>query len=112
MLSTCYSFHILTKIEFSRQIIEKIIKFNEIWSSGSRLGVSIFSNSPLQQVGIDFLMGLRWMIYGFVIRDALYFVKVLKKEALNVLETSTNIHPNTRCHNRENSSLHAEYLIP
>ena len=72
----------------------------------------IFSKSPLQQVGIDFLMGLRWNIRDFVIRDALKFVKVLKKEALQISEASTDIHPNTRCRISESSSLHPYYLIP
>jgi hypothetical protein len=71
----------------------------------------VFSKSPLQQVGIDFLMGLRWKIHDFVIRDALKFVKVLKKEALQILETSTDIHTNTRRRISESSSLHTYYLI-
>jgi hypothetical protein len=39
MQSTCYSYQILIKFEFSRQIFEKSwnIKFNENWSSGSQI---------------------------------------------------------------------------
>ena len=72
----------------------------------------VFSKSPVQHVGIDFLMGLRWKIHDFVIRDALKFVKILKKETSKILETSTDIHPNTRCRISESSSLHPYYLIP
>jgi len=77
-----------------------------------QLYINVFGKSPVQQVEIDFLIGLRWKIHDFVVHDALKFVKVLKKEASQILETSTHIHPRTRCLISESRSLHPYYLIP
>jgi len=68
-----------------------------IYHDAGHLNVKVFNKSPLQQVEIDFFIGLRWKIHDFMVRDALKFVKVLKKKASQMLETSTDIHPKRRC---------------